>query len=116
MLTFTVRCFFEATAIMVSPACSSTCTTATGSDVYVKVNYAPYLLALDLAHEVDPTKVTARFRAGQLELVLQKVRSLLAVHNSDMQLCSDDVTLATPFSCFLLYRPRQGCGALTSWC
>lgn len=94
---------------MVSPACSSTSTTATGSDVYVKVNYAPYLLALDLTHEVDPTKVTARFRAGQLELVLQKVRSLRAVHNNSNMHTDNPIFV-------LLYRARQGCGALTSWC
>ena len=45
------------------------------SDVLVKVNYAPYLLVLDLLHPVDDTGSKAVFQDGSLVLSLPKVRA-----------------------------------------
>lgn len=44
------------------------------SDVFVKVNFAPYLLTVDLLHEVDDANAVARFEDRTLHLQLKKVR------------------------------------------
>lgn len=49
------------------------CLAVTVSDVFVKVNFAPYILMLDLVAPVDDLHAVARFDGPTLELELQKV-------------------------------------------
>ena len=46
------------------------------TDVYVKVNYAPYLVHVDLLESVDVADAVARFHDQTLELRLRKVGTI----------------------------------------
>lgn len=62
------------TVVLTAPGLSKAKTDLLISDLQVRISCQPYLLQLDLRHEVDEARCSATFGASQLSLRLSKVR------------------------------------------